>query len=303
MLVTGLYRETSFHLVWLVASWALCSRSQALATRLAWVGAFAAGFVCEYMLVRHFFPGPVSSTGGVLLDPRVLFLDESMLSLTNLCSVGLAALFPVACLLRVRDIPRTDWRRGFFTVNAWVFPAGSILSDDERQPGGIQNVVPGAAAVHLRDRLRRGAFSVRNKPIQRVGRLMGESSQLSVDLRGLHALRNRNHQPHQRTVRPVARQPVPEDVPADHILVGYAAIAFQEPVVDELRLPPCSITTRFTEAAVPEVRQRVGSKARPSSRRRAGTVSANELTSGFALGLVVGNIEVDGRRSGPGSSS
>jgi hypothetical protein len=122
MLVTGLYRETSFHLVWLVASWALCSRSQAPATRLAWVGAFAAGFVCEYMLVRHFFPGPVSSAGGVLLDPRVLFLDESMLSLTNLCSVGLAALFPVACLLRVRDIPRTDWRRGFFTVNAWVFP-------------------------------------------------------------------------------------------------------------------------------------------------------------------------------------
>ncbi len=86
------------------------------------MGAFAAGFVCEYLLVRHFFRDPYRPQGGVLLDPRVLFLDESMLSLTNLCSVGLAALFPVACLLRVSDIPRTDWRRGFFTVNAWVFP-------------------------------------------------------------------------------------------------------------------------------------------------------------------------------------
>jgi hypothetical protein len=127
MLITGLYRETSFHLVWLVACWAWCSHSRALPVRLAWLGAFGFGFVSEYVLVRHFFPGPVSSVGGVVLDPRTLLLDNSMLSLTNLCSVGLAVLFPVACLLRVRaapltDWPAADWRRGFFTINAWVFP-------------------------------------------------------------------------------------------------------------------------------------------------------------------------------------
>jgi hypothetical protein len=123
MLVTGLYRETSFHVVWLVASWAWCSQSRPPRVRLAWVGAFALGFVCGYWLVRRFFPGPVTAAQGVILDPRVLFLDKSMLSLTNLCSVGLAVLFPLACLLRVRDIPAGDWRRGFFSVNAWVFPA------------------------------------------------------------------------------------------------------------------------------------------------------------------------------------
>jgi hypothetical protein len=122
MLITGLYRETSFHVVWLVASWAWCSRSSPWQIRLGWLSAFALGFGAEYVLVRHFFPGPVSSVGAVVLDPRTLFLNESMLSLTNLCSVGLAVLFPLACLLRVRDIPATDWRRSFFTINAWVFP-------------------------------------------------------------------------------------------------------------------------------------------------------------------------------------
>jgi len=122
MLLTGLYRETSFHMVWLAASWAWCSRSRALPVRLAWLGAFGLGFVSEYVLVRHFFPGPLSSVGGLVLDPRTLFLNNSMLSLTNLCSVGLAVLFPIACLLRVRDIPTADWRRSFFTINAWVFP-------------------------------------------------------------------------------------------------------------------------------------------------------------------------------------
>jgi len=122
MLVTGLYRETSFHMVWLVAVWAWCSHSVRWQSRLGWLTAFAAAFVAEYLLVRHFFPGPVSSVGGVILDLRTVFLDKSMLSLTNLCSVGLALLFALACLLRVRDIPAADWRRNFFTINAWVVP-------------------------------------------------------------------------------------------------------------------------------------------------------------------------------------
>jgi len=123
MLLTGLYRETSFHIVWLVASWAWCTRSRGMSGRLLWLAAFGVGFVAEYVLVRRFFPGPVSSVGGVILDVRELFLNSAMLSLTNLCSLGLAVLFPLACLLRVRDIPRDDWRRPFFTLNAWMFPA------------------------------------------------------------------------------------------------------------------------------------------------------------------------------------
>jgi hypothetical protein len=69
----------------------------------------------------------VSSAGGIILDPRVLFLDKGLLSLTTICSLGLAALFPVACFLRVRDINPADWRRSFFALNCYAFPAWLVF--------------------------------------------------------------------------------------------------------------------------------------------------------------------------------
>lgn len=127
LLLTGLFRETSFHIVWLVASWAWCTRLRGSPSRLLWVGAFGVGFIIEYVGVRRFFPGPVSAAGGVIWDVHELFFSAGTLSATNLCSVGLAAVFPVACLLRVREIPRDDWRRAFFTLNAWMFPAWLVF--------------------------------------------------------------------------------------------------------------------------------------------------------------------------------
>jgi hypothetical protein len=127
MLITGLFRESSLHIVWLVAAWAWCDGSRGLRERAAWVLAFGLAFVLEYVAVRHFFPGPVSSAGGVIFDLRVLFLDKGLLSLTTLCSVGLAALFPLACLIRARNIAAGDWRRRFFMLNACAFPAWLVF--------------------------------------------------------------------------------------------------------------------------------------------------------------------------------
>jgi hypothetical protein len=127
MLVTGLFRESAFHLVWLVAAWGLCDRSRPVTQRVAWAAAFALAFVAEYELIRHFFPGPLSAAGGVILDPRVLFLEPGLLSLTTLCSLGLALLFPLACVLRCRALPRGDWRRDFFLLNCWIFPAWIVF--------------------------------------------------------------------------------------------------------------------------------------------------------------------------------
>jgi hypothetical protein len=74
------------------------------------------------MLIRHWFPGPISASGGIILDPRVLFLDRGLLSLTTLCSLGLAALFPLACYVRCLPLPVRDWRRNFFLLNCWMLP-------------------------------------------------------------------------------------------------------------------------------------------------------------------------------------
>jgi hypothetical protein len=127
MLVTGLFRESAFHLVWLSCAWALCDRSVPLRPRLLWPAAFAAAFLLEYLAIRHFFPGPISAAGAIILDPRVVFFEKGMLSLTTICSLGLAALFPMACAFRLRALPSCDWRRGFFMLNCWIFPAWVVF--------------------------------------------------------------------------------------------------------------------------------------------------------------------------------
>ncbi len=124
MLGVGLFRETSLHMVWFVAVWAICVPLRA---RWAWVGVFGLAFVAEYVLVRKLFPGPVSSAGAVILDPRAIFLDRGMLSLTTICSLGLAAVFPITCLLRVDAINVQDWRRRFFQLNCYAFPGWIIF--------------------------------------------------------------------------------------------------------------------------------------------------------------------------------
>jgi len=126
-LLTGLFRETSFHMVWFVAVWCWCDHSRTLRQRLIWLGTFILAFILEYIAVRQFFPGPISSAGGVILDPRELFLDRGVLSLTTICSVGLAALFPLACLVRIREISTSDWRRAFFGLNCYAFPAWIVF--------------------------------------------------------------------------------------------------------------------------------------------------------------------------------
>jgi hypothetical protein len=121
-LLTGLFRESSLHAVFFVFVWALCVESRPISARVAWVMAFAAGFAGEYLAIRYFFAGPVSSTGGFILDPRRLFLERGMYSLTTLCSLGLALIFAAGGLVRLKHSPSNDWRWHFFRLNCFAFP-------------------------------------------------------------------------------------------------------------------------------------------------------------------------------------
>jgi hypothetical protein len=99
-LLTGLFRESSLHAVFFVLLWALCSTSRPLAARVGWLVAFGAAFAAEYLIIRHFFAGP----------------------LTTICSLGLAVIFPIGCLVRLRSVAADDWRRRFFQLNCFAFP-------------------------------------------------------------------------------------------------------------------------------------------------------------------------------------
>jgi fumarate reductase subunit D len=127
MLVVGLFRETSFHLVWFVAAWAICTPSPPLIRRASWVFAFAAAFAVEYWVIRTYFPGPLSSSGGLILDPWQLFFGRGIWSLTTLCSLSLAALFPILCWVRLSVVPVATWQSRFFSLNCAVFPLWVVL--------------------------------------------------------------------------------------------------------------------------------------------------------------------------------
>jgi hypothetical protein len=126
-MLVGLFRETAFHMVLLAGLWAVCARSPAPRARTLWVAAFAAAFVAEYLLVRVWFPGPISSAGSLILNPRELFLGAGIWSLTTICSLTLAALFPLLCWIRLARNPGDsaalpDWRSRFFALNCLAFP-------------------------------------------------------------------------------------------------------------------------------------------------------------------------------------
>jgi hypothetical protein len=127
MLLTGLFRETSFHVVVWVGLWTLLARTRSLRERVMWLGAFAASFVVEYKVVRHFLPGPVTGGGHILIDPRAIFLGRGMLSLTAICSLGLEAVFALVCLNRLWPSQTRDWRRAFFIANCCVLPGWWIF--------------------------------------------------------------------------------------------------------------------------------------------------------------------------------
>lgn len=126
MLLTGLFRETSFHVVTWVGLWMLIDRCHSPRQRVTWFAAFAAAFVLEYEGLRHFFPGPITGGGHILFDPRAIFLGRGMLSLTAICSLGLEAVFALVCLNRLRSTA-PDWRRSFFVANCCVLPAWWIF--------------------------------------------------------------------------------------------------------------------------------------------------------------------------------
>lgn len=128
MLLAGLFRESAFHLVAIVAIWAATDHQPKPATRATWVVGFAAGFAVEYEVIRWVLPGPVSSTGGLILNPVALFLDRGLFSLTTICSLALAALYPIVYLRVIgkgsleQRIDQPAWTVNFFRWNALALP-------------------------------------------------------------------------------------------------------------------------------------------------------------------------------------
>ncbi len=123
MLLTGLFRESAFHLVVFVGIWALVTQTLPVKLRLGWTLLFGLGFILEYKLVRVFFPGAVmaSADGRLHWNLREALTGSGLLSLTTLVTLSLAALLPIA-YLAAGPRPADPALRRFLLLNCLAFP-------------------------------------------------------------------------------------------------------------------------------------------------------------------------------------
>lgn len=125
MLITGMFRESAFHLVGMVFFWALAARHRPVSARVVWVAAFAAVFFIEYKLIRTWFPGETRGLDfyrAVLMDhPSELLFGGGLWSLTTLMTLPLALLYPLTWWFIKRG-DSTEWRQRFFLINCLAFP-------------------------------------------------------------------------------------------------------------------------------------------------------------------------------------
>lgn len=127
LLITGLFRESAFHLMVMSAMWALCAKHQTLAKRITWPLVFGALFVIEYKVIRAWYPGAVKNVGDYasLLTTeglRSLLLGGGLWSLTTLLTLPLAAAYPWAWWRFKRHAGQHEWQHRFFLLNCLAFP-------------------------------------------------------------------------------------------------------------------------------------------------------------------------------------
>jgi hypothetical protein len=121
LLVTGVFRESSLHIVLFALVWAICQREIPVARRAAWAATYCAAFFAEYFIIRRFYP----ATGTLILDPRDIFFGRGLWSITCIITLTVIAIVP-ALYLSLRKM-RIGWRHNFFVLNCAATPLWIIF--------------------------------------------------------------------------------------------------------------------------------------------------------------------------------
>ena len=129
MLVAGLVRESSLHIVWLVLCWAICRRYVSVSRRSMWVCIFAGAFTIEYLIIRSIFTsqGRLTSGGFFVLNPHELFFGRGLWSLTCIVVLAIVFIVPVYYLATRGSRFSGDWRHNLFVLNCAVTPLWIIF--------------------------------------------------------------------------------------------------------------------------------------------------------------------------------
>jgi hypothetical protein len=123
MLLTGIFRESSLHVVALACAWAVCNRQVPASRRILWAVAYCVAFVLEYFAIRLVFPGH----GPLSLDPYEIFFGPGLWSLTCIITLAIVAIVPIHYLITRGIRFGSDWRHNFFVLNCAATPAWIIF--------------------------------------------------------------------------------------------------------------------------------------------------------------------------------
>jgi hypothetical protein len=123
MLVAGLVRESSLHIVWLVLCWAICRRYVSVSRRSMWVCIFAGAFTVEYLIIRSIFP----SRSQFVLNPYDIFFEKGLWSLTCIVTLAIYFIIPIHYLITRGFRVSEDWRQNLFVLNCAVTPLWIIF--------------------------------------------------------------------------------------------------------------------------------------------------------------------------------
>jgi hypothetical protein len=123
MLLAGIFRESSFHIVWFAFAWAICSRRTPAPRRLMVSILYLVAFIVEYLVVRMAYPG----RGSITLDPYQILFGRGLWSLTCIVTLAILAIVPIHYFVTrgIRFGP--DWRHNFFVLNCAATPAWIIF--------------------------------------------------------------------------------------------------------------------------------------------------------------------------------
>lgn len=118
MVLTGIFRESSLHIVCFAVIWAICSQRLPRNRRALWALVYGAVFFLEYRLIRYFYQARTDLNS----DVHEIFFGRGLWSFTCIVTLSLVAIVPLYCVVRMKGRSDLGWRRHFFWVNCALTP-------------------------------------------------------------------------------------------------------------------------------------------------------------------------------------
>jgi hypothetical protein len=118
MILTGIFRESSLHIVSFALAWAICKREVPIERRVSWAAAYVLTFVAEYSTIHRFYPGH----GSLIFNLHDIVFGRGLWSFTCIVTLAIVAIVPTLYVAHQGFKFSSNWRRNFFALSCAATP-------------------------------------------------------------------------------------------------------------------------------------------------------------------------------------